>query len=91
MPDHLPLLVHKMLRHEHVLDRMSVAKEIFQSLESDIDDFGPVEKVLKKHFISRLKVCALHRDAAQTAIVIRLAHFYVKNYQDFFDDFPAAA
>ncbi|CAM3396074.1 hypothetical protein FLLO111716_08120 [Flavobacterium longum] len=91
MPDHLPSIVQKMLRHEHVLDRMSVAKEIFQSLESDIDDFGPIEKVLKKHFISRLKVCALHRDAAQTAIVILLANFYVKNYQDFIDDFPAAA
>lgn len=91
MPDHLPSIVQKMLHREHVLDRMAVANQIFQSLEDDIDDFGPIEKVLKKHFISRLKICALHRDATQTAIVIRLAHFYVKNYQDFLDHFPAAA
>ena len=91
MPNQLPSLVQEMLRHEHVLERMTVANEIVQSLENDIDNFGPVEKVLKRHFISRLKVCALHRAVVQTSIVLQLTHFYVNNYQDFSVDFPLAA
>lgn len=91
MPDHLPAFILKMLRQEQVTDRMTVANEIFVSLEDDIDDFGPIEKVMKKHFISRLKVCALHRNPESKSVINRLAQFYVKNYRDFSADFHAVA
>ena len=91
MRQNFPLLIQKLLLSESVLTRMEIARTILNHLQSKIESFGEIELVMRRQFISRIKVCALNPCAIQRNVVIQMANFYSKHYKGIFQDLPSAA
>ena len=91
MRHNFPLLIQKLLLSQNFLTRLEISKLILNYLQSATQSFGAIELVMRKQFISRIKVCALNPCATQRNVVIQMTNFYRKHYKELFQTLPSAA
>lgn len=91
MKQNLTLLMRRLLASDYLLERIEISKTIIHFLNTSIRDFGPIELVMREHFIKMIKVCAVHFDSCKSTVALQIAIFYKENYIDGIEELPFAA
>jgi hypothetical protein len=69
-------LISKMLFTEHLSQRISISQSIFKMLHASTHKESRIAKVIRKHFKSRIKACALNPSSRHRKSLCELAKFY---------------
>ena len=69
-------LVTKMLFAENIVKRMSISRQILKLLKKPALGANGIAAVVKAHFTSRIKACAIHPSSSHQKSIIEIAKFY---------------
>ena len=72
-------LVTQLFSSDNLLERMEISRRIFAIDKADTES-DAMEEILRNHFFSRVKVCALHPNSKQRRALVRLIKFYEQYY-----------
>jgi hypothetical protein len=72
--------IDELFKCDRTLDRINIAHQIIEALDTSEDDFGTTERLVRHHFINIIKAYAVSQNKKQKQMIAGFSHFYQKNY-----------
>ena len=87
----ITLLVLNLIVSESEGHRSKIAGMIVDFLETNVGEFGAVEKQMRNHFLFRIQACVKNPMSQNKAVIFALADFYTDSYVEHVYEYVAAA
>jgi hypothetical protein len=91
MSTNITTLVLNLIISESRLHRIRIADKIIDLLETNVDDFGQIEKFMRNHFISKMRAYVENPSARTKDFLYEFADFYKEYYIGYVPELLAAA
>ena len=91
MKHNITPLILNLIVSETVSHRSIIAGMIVDFLESNVGEFGAVERQIRSHFLSRIHACVQNPMGQNRAVIFALADFYNDSYIEHVHEYVAAA